>query len=107
MFNFNIDFRDVSQHLDEVQKALQAVNGSLGQVKIDNVTDPQNVQRALAQVEEIVDRAFAPYFRNQTVRELAAQMKTSYKEQMLQQVEAKKQEINQSQDGLGDGKNRA
>lgn len=97
---FNIDLSGVTGYLDELQRALEAVNGSLGQVKIDNVTDPQDVQGALAQVDEIVDRAFAPYIGNATVRELAAQMKASYKEQMLQKVEAKKREISQSQGGL-------
>lgn len=73
------------------------MNGNLGQVKIDNVTDPQDVQRALVQVEEIVDRAFAPYIGNPTVLALATQMKAGYKEQMLRQTEAKKREITQSQ----------
>jgi hypothetical protein len=97
MFNVDFDFSGITEYLDEVQRALRAVDGNLGQVKIDNVTDPQDVQRALAQVEEIVDRAFAPYISNPTVRALAAQMKAGYKDQMLRQIETKRREISRSQ----------
>jgi len=87
-----IDSSGVTEYLDEIQKALHAVDGTLGQVKIENATDPADVQRALTELEQIVDRAFAPYIGNPTVRALAEQMRARYKEQMLQQVEAKKRE---------------
>jgi hypothetical protein len=94
---FEIDFSGMTDYLHELQKALSAVSGNLGQVKINDVTDPKDVERALADLEGIVDHAFAPYIGNPTVRGMAEQMKASYKEGMLEQVEAKKREISQSQ----------
>ncbi len=46
---------------------LQAVGTDLGQVKINNVTDAEEVARAVAEMEGIVDSAFAPYINNPTV----------------------------------------
>ena len=89
---FEMDFSGLTDYLDEVQKALAAVNGGLGEVKINDVNDQGDVDRALGELSGIIDRAFAPYVANPTVREIAEGMKASYKAQVLRQVGAKRAE---------------
>jgi hypothetical protein len=93
MFEANVDFSGAIEYLDEIQEALKTVAGDLGQVKINDVTSENDVAQAVTELEGIVDRAFARFVHNPTVRGMAEQMKTSYKEQMLQKVEEKRREI--------------
>ena len=100
------DISGLTEYLDEISAAMKAVDGNLGQVKIDNVDDPAEVKRALSELNAIVDKAFSAHVSNPTVVAIAEQMKGSYRAQMLQLLK-RKQETRSEGQGLTGRRNYA
>lgn len=76
---------DVQRDLSELQQAMAGLDGALGTVSIDP-DDPQSLERAIQQVEEIVNTRLAPYHNNPMVEHFSEQIKAHLREQIIEQA---------------------
>jgi len=88
-------FEELTRNLEELRKAMEAVNGTIGMVEIKNINDPEEVKRGIAEMERAIDERLSPFLRNPSVKEIAKAMKESYRQQLLEAVEEKKKEAMQ------------
>ncbi len=91
---FKMDgLKEMQDNLAALRKALEALDGTLGQVTCD-ADDDEDVERALQEMETIIDERVAPFRSNpairETVDEMTSAMKASYREQMLKAVDEKR-----------------
>ncbi len=78
-------FDDLSKQLEEAQKAAQALDGEIGTLRF-NPADPQDVQRAIKEMERIVDARFAPCRSNPLVQPFADATKETFRKHILEQA---------------------
>jgi hypothetical protein len=71
--------------LDELSKALAALDGDLGSVNF-NPQEPASIEAAIQAVEEMVDERTRPYQGNSTVASLAEEMKQRYREAIIEKA---------------------
>lgn len=80
---FKIEGLDKLTHqLEEAQQAIAALDGELGTVQF-NPHDPASIEKAIQDVEHLVDDRVQSYARNPMVASLAEQMKEQYRQTIL------------------------
>lgn len=77
----------LSRKLDEVSKFAKDVDGHLGEVKFDP-ENPGEIERAIAEMEAMVDERASRYSRNDAVQSIADQMKQIYRQAILDKAAA-------------------
>jgi hypothetical protein len=75
-------FDKLSRSLDELSKFAKEIDGHLGQVAF-NPHDPGDIERALNEMESMVDQHASAYGRNDAVQNIATQMKEAYRRSIL------------------------
>lgn len=81
----------LTRKMDELSKFANDIDGHLGQVKFDP-SDPGDIERAIAEMETMVDQRASSYGRNDAVQNIADQMKESYRRAILEKAAAKRLE---------------
>lgn len=85
-----IEGLDVLQkELQDARKALEALHGQIGSISLD-ADDPQDVKRAIREIEQKVDSKVSRYRNNPLVKEVVGAMKKAYLEEILKRVEQEK-----------------
>ncbi|MEY2160315.1 MULTISPECIES: hypothetical protein [unclassified Rhodanobacter] len=64
----------LTRQLSEAEKAIASIDGDLGSVNF-NPNDPESIERAIIEVENLVDSKLHDYADNPLVTQLAEQMK--------------------------------
>ena len=77
----------LSRKLDELSKFVKDMDGHLGEVKF-SPNDPSDIERAIAEVEAMVDERAASYSRNDAVQNIAAEMKERYRQAIVEKAAA-------------------
>jgi hypothetical protein len=87
MFTFELKgFDDLERQLREAERELQELNGEImGGLKFDP-TSPDDVNREIKAMEQMVDRTLGPYRSNRFICPLIAETKKSLREQILKHV---------------------
>lgn len=78
-------FDELQKELQTASRALKALDGTVAELKF-NPSDPQSVNAAIKDMERAIDRKVAPYRNNEIVRNLALEMKASYKSEIRAQA---------------------
>ena len=86
-------FQQLNECLHEISGALRSINGKLGTVKIANVLDASEVERAVAEIEDIVDSRLSQRSHHPTVTQLADKMKADYRQKIVDAVEVQKDKL--------------
>jgi hypothetical protein len=81
----NIEFDELQRQLKEAERAVEALGGAFGSLEI-NTSDPQDVKRAIAQMEQLVDEKLGKYRKNPFVEPLIEGTKDSFREQIHRSV---------------------
>lgn len=81
----------LSKKLGELSKFTDDADGHLGVVSYDPY-DPGSIDRAIKQIEAIVDERASSYPRNDLIQNIAESMKESYSRQLLEKAAAKRAE---------------
>lgn len=71
-----------TRQLDEAQKALASIDGDLGEVRF-SPDDPASIERAIQDVEAMIDERLSAYATNPIVGPLAEEMKEQYREAIV------------------------
>jgi hypothetical protein len=74
---------EVMRNMEQLKKALE---GAFNGLSFDPLK-PQEVERAIREIEMKVDMKFAPYISSPGVREIASNLKTEYQRAILQKAE--------------------
>ncbi len=82
---------NLSRKLDELSKFAKDIDGHLGEVKF-NPNDPGDIERAIAEMEAMVDERAVSYSRNDAVQNIAAEMKERYRQAILDKAAASRLE---------------
>jgi len=77
---------EVTRNMEQLK---QALDGAVAKASIDP-HDPQDVERAIREVEQQVDLNMAPYSFSPEVQEIAAGLKQEYRKALLQKAEEAK-----------------
>lgn len=77
----------LSRNLDELSKFAKEIDGHLGEVKF-NPNDPGDIERAIVEMEGMVDERASAYSHNDAVQNIASQMKESYRRAILEKAAA-------------------
>lgn len=72
----------LSRKMDELSKFAKDIDGHLGEVKFDP-SDPGDIERAIAEMEAMVDQKASSYSRNDAVQNIADTMKEKYRQAIL------------------------
>jgi hypothetical protein len=75
----------LTHQLDEAQKALAELDGELGTVTF-NPSDPASIEAAIQSVELLVDEKLGEYSDNAIIGPLAADMKESYRDAIIERA---------------------
>ena len=81
----------LSRKLDELSKFARDIDGHLGEVTF-SPSDPGDIERAVAEMEAMVDERAAGYSRNDAVQNIAAEMKERYRQAILDKAAASRLE---------------
>jgi len=73
--------------LDEVRRALAALDGDIAMVEFD-ANDPASVQTAIREMELAIDGKIEAFSGNETVLEIAAVLKEKYREELIERAAA-------------------
>lgn len=79
----------LTRKLDELSNFAKEIDGQLGKVEFDP-HDPGDIERAIAEMEVMVDERSATYSRNDAVQNIATQMKESYRRAILEKAAARR-----------------
>jgi hypothetical protein len=74
---------EVTRNMEQLKRALDAAFTGLG----FDPEKPEEVERAIREIEMKVDIKFAPYISSPGVREIAKQMKDEYRNAILQKAD--------------------
>jgi hypothetical protein len=74
---------EVTRNIEALKRAL---DGAVEKASFDP-RNPQNVDRAIREMEQKVDMKMAPYILSPGVREIAASLKEEYRRAILQKAE--------------------
>jgi hypothetical protein len=72
----------LTRQLSEAEKAIASIDGDLGSVNF-NPNDPESIERAIIEVENLVDSKLHDYADNPLVTQLAEQMKEQLRETII------------------------
>lgn len=72
----------VQRELEDAKRALKSLGSKMKGTKFD-VDKPENVQKAIREMEKAVDRAVSPYGGNAIVSQLAQATKDELRDQIL------------------------
>jgi hypothetical protein len=75
----------LQRQLEEAQRALESMNGTITTLKFDR-DDSASVQQAIRQMEVAVDHKIAPYGSNPLVAKVAQMTKDSFRERILERA---------------------
>lgn len=78
-------FDELKKELQAASRALKALDGTVAELEFDP-SDPQSVNAVIREMERAIDRKVAPYRNNEIVRNLALEMKASYKSEIRAQA---------------------
>lgn len=81
----------LSRKLDELSKFAKEIDGHLGEVKF-NPRDPGEIERAIAEMETMVDEKASSYSHNDAIQNIADQMKEKYRQAILDKAAASRLE---------------
>lgn len=81
----------LSRKLDELSKFARDIDGHLGEVTF-SPSDPGDIERAVAEMEAMVDERAAGYSRNDAVQNIADEMKERYRQAILDKAAASRLE---------------
>lgn len=81
----------LSRKMDELSKFGSDIDGRLGEVSFDP-NDPGDIERAIAEMESMVDERASSYPRNDAIQNIAGQMKEKYRQAILNKAEASRLE---------------
>lgn len=87
----------LQRNLEEAQKALRELDGDLGSIGF-NPNDPTSIEGAIAEVTRIVDGRLGSYASNPIVGPIAEQLKSKYREQILEKAAAARLESTNQDD---------
>ena len=79
-------FGSLQKTLKELQKAMADLDGEVAEVRFDPF-DPQSIELAIQKSEAAIDDKISSYQGNEMVKNIAAQLKESYREAILQKAE--------------------
>jgi hypothetical protein len=77
-----MEFGDFDRQLREAQLTVELLNRHVGQVKF-NPNEPADIERAIIEMEGIVDERLAKYRSNEIIDQFIAETKKAYREQIL------------------------
>jgi hypothetical protein len=80
-------FGQLQKQLQMAQDALKRVEGQLGTVQFDP-DDPESIERAMRQIDAIIEERLGDYLDNPIIGPLSERMKEKYKEAILEQAQA-------------------
>ncbi len=84
-------FDQLQKQLQRAQEALKRVEGQLGTVQFDP-NDPESIERAMRQIDSIIDERLGDYLNNPIIGPLSESMRETYKEAILEQAQANRLE---------------
>jgi hypothetical protein len=73
---------EVTKNMEQLKRAL---NGAVNGLSFEPLK-PQDVERAIREIEMKVDMKFAPYISSPGVREIASDLKAEYRKSILKKV---------------------
>ncbi len=71
--------------LDDAQRALRSLDGTIATLKYDP-NEPASVQQAIRQMESSIESKISPWRNNQMVSKIAASLKTQYRQAILKRA---------------------
>lgn len=77
----------VTKNLDDAAKALEQMDGEIGTVNFDP-EDPASIDRAIHLVNQMIDEEVRGYESNPIISGLIDEMKSSYREAILEKAAA-------------------
>jgi hypothetical protein len=77
----------LQNELEEASRAFEALDGEITTLRFDP-TEPSSVERAIAEMERAVDSKLAPYQGNTIIATTAVQLKTKYRDHILERAVA-------------------
>jgi len=77
----------LSSKLDELSKFAREIDGRLGEVEF-NPHDPSDIERAIAEMETMVDERASAYSRNDAIQSIANQAKETFRQGILEKAAA-------------------
>jgi hypothetical protein len=75
----------LARRLDDLQKAMAALDGELGTVKFDP-NDPATIEAAIQQIATTIDERLGSYASNPMVESIAAKMKEQYRAKIIERA---------------------
>lgn len=81
----------LSRSLDELSQFSKDIDGHIGEVRF-SPHDPSDIQRAIAEMEAMIDERSASYSRNEHVQNIASELKERYRQAILEKAAAKRLE---------------
>ena len=86
MFKIKITGLDnLTRQFDDAQKALAALDGTLGTVKF-NPDDPASIEAAIQTIVVIIDERVGDYAANPIIDSLVEQMKEKYRDAIIERA---------------------
>lgn len=77
----------LSKQLEQVGKFAKEIDGTLGKVSFDPF-DAESIEHAIVNIENLIDERAQSYSSNPMVVELVANMKNSYRQQIIDRAAA-------------------
>lgn len=78
-------FDDLQRQLQDAEKAAEGLKGELGQLQFDPTIEAE-VNRAIAEMEKMVDQRFAPYQSNPFITPFIDASKQAFRRAILQKA---------------------
>ncbi len=85
-------FDDLSKHLEEAQRAAESLDGELCALQF-NPADPNDVRRAIQEMERAVGARFLPYKNNPFIQPFIEASKQNFREQIEQKAEEARRKL--------------
>lgn len=80
-------FDELRKTLADAQKALEGLDGDLGQVRFDPA-DPASIEAAIAEAERIIDERIGSYAANPIVSQISEGLKQNYRTGIIDRAAA-------------------
>jgi saccharopine dehydrogenase-like NADP-dependent oxidoreductase len=88
MFKVEIKGLDRAQRqIEDLAEASKELDGEITTVKF-NAHDPESIESAIHQVEQAIDAKIARYRGNPMVAKMAAKMKATYRQRIIEKAQA-------------------
>lgn len=76
---------ELQKELEQAGRAFDSLQGEIATLQFDPA-DPSSVERVIAEMEHAIDGKLSPYLGNSFVENLAVQLKTNYRNQILERA---------------------